>query len=83
MTATTIRPTNRTSNDWFRELLRLSRPAANGTELTIIRNDAGITVFRTNADRIEADSVYRTIDQAYTAVRSILTAHPDYGFYIV
>ena len=25
----------------------------------------------------------RTIDQAYTAVRAILTAHPDYGFYIV
>ena len=52
-------------------------------ELTIIRNDAGITVFRTTADRIEADSVYRTIDQAYNAVRSMLHAHPDYGFYIV
>ena len=26
MIATTLRPTNRTSNDWFRALLDLSRP---------------------------------------------------------
>ena len=83
MTATRLRPRYYESRVWFEMLMKLERPSKCGIELTVIRNDDGITVFETIGEHIESYAICRTIEQAYDVIRSALIRHPDFGFYIV
>jgi hypothetical protein len=83
MTATALRPRYYESHVWFEMLCEMERPAKNGIELTVIRNDQGIVVMETEDDRIENYAVCRTIEQAYDTVRAALIRHPEFSFYMV
>lgn len=83
MTATALRPRYYESNTWFEMLRAMERPTRNGIEMSVVRNDAGITIFTTEDDRIEAYAICRTIEDAYDRIRIALKRNPEYGFFIV